>query len=106
MVHIGANILLGGVHEGRWILRYQEDVARVTKGVPRVPPMMEVVIHPAAELTVVEGLENSGGCVRAGCNCASTMRGLRGEWAGIFGLGMTKACINGRCKKRENTRSW
>jgi len=41
---------------------YQVDVARNTKGAPRLPPIMEAVIHPAAELRVEEddGLGEGG----------------------------------------------
>lgn len=44
-VQTGANILLGGVNDGNEIVVYHVCVDSMTKGVPLVPPSIDVKTH-------------------------------------------------------------
>lgn len=68
VVQVGANIRSGGVQGGSGMRLYQVCVARMTKGVPTVPPITQPTAHLAVEGATITtaGAEPRLGDIRRG----------------------------------------
>lgn len=80
-------------------------MALITKGAPLLPPMMEAVIHPAAESRGDGWWEGGGGWWEV-CAGFGGVR-VKGVWVVIVRLGETKALAEASSStERKDRKGW